>query len=112
MFEQAELIVVTTAHNLDEVREYLPEFAARYALAEEFLTEVLALLPIDVYSEEEYASEVAAAKRFMGGRDDDDIALAALALKLRIPIWSNDRDYENFAYGTFTTAMLLKALGV
>jgi predicted nucleic acid-binding protein len=112
VFGNAELIVVTTEHNLDEVREYAPEFAARYGLPEELLLKVLGVLPIDVYAEDEYASELARASQLLGGRDDDDIALAALALKLRIPIWSNDRDYQNFTHGVFTTARLLKTLGV
>ena len=39
-------------------------------------------------------------------------ALAALALKLRVPIWSNDRDYARFVYGQYTTAQLLNVLAV
>lgn len=112
MFENATLVVVTTEQNIAEVREYVPEFAARYHLPEEVLLDVLELLPVTVYSEHEYAEEVAAASRLVGERDRDDVALAALALKLRIPVWSNDRDYEGFPTGVFTTATLLKMLGM
>ena len=111
VFENTELIVVTTEANIAEVREYVPEFAARYDLPEELLLEVLALLPVTVYAEHEYASELAAARRLLSQRDEDDVALAALALKLGIPVWSNDRDYEDFPNGVFTTAVLLKVLG-
>lgn len=58
-----------------------------------------------------YESKLATARRMMGGRDEDDIALAALALKMEVPIWTNDRAYENFPHGMITTAALLKVLG-
>jgi predicted nucleic acid-binding protein len=112
VFSTEELIVVTTEQNVAEVREYVPEFAARYDLPEEILVEVLELLPIVIYAEREYAGQIVAARRLLAGRDEDDVALAALALHLRIPIWSNDRDYEGFPTGVITTAVLLKTLGV
>jgi predicted nucleic acid-binding protein len=85
-------------------------FAKRYVLPEDLLLQSLALLPIEVHSERRYSSELPAARRLLASRDPDDIALAALALKLQIPIWSNDRDYEHFPLGSFTTAQLLKIL--
>ena len=112
VFQTAELIVVTTEHNVAEVREYVPEFAARYELPEELLLETLSLLPISVYAAQEYAAQLQAARALLAKRDEDDVALAALALTLRIPIWSNDRDYENFPTGVLTTATLLKVLSV
>lgn len=112
VFENAELIVVTTEQNVAEVKEYVPEFAARYELPEELLLEILALLPITVYAEQQYADKVPTARQLLAARDEDDVALAALALKLEIAIWSNDRDYEHFPTGVYTTATLLKILGV
>lgn len=112
VFEAPELIVVTTEQNVAEIREYVPYFAARYLLPEEVLLEVLELLPVRVYAEHEYAGALEAARRLLGDRDEDDVALAALALTLGIPIWSNDRDYEHFPNGVFPTARLLKALGM
>ena len=112
VFASTTLIVVTTEKNIEEVREYVPEFAARYQLPDELLIEVLELLPITIYAEREYADQVNAARRLLADRDEDDVALAALALHLRIPIWSNDKDYEAFPTGTLTTAKLLKILGV
>ncbi|MCU1350576.1 MAG: PilT protein domain protein [Acidobacteria bacterium] len=111
VFADSDLIVVTTEANIAEVKEYVPEFAARYALPEELLLETLEVLPVTVYAEPEYRDELPAARRLLAKRDEDDIALAALALTLGIPIWSNDRDYEHFPNGAWTTAMLLKALG-
>lgn len=112
VFENTELVVVTTEQNVAEVKEYVPEFAARYEIAEEMLLEVLELLPITVFAESHYADQVDAARALLAERDEDDVALAALALKLSTPIWSNDRDYENFPTGVFTTATLLRALGM
>ena len=112
VFENAELIVVTTEQNVAEVREYVPEFAARYKLPEELLLEILELLLITVYAERQYADKVPAARQLLAERDEDDVALAALALKLEIAIWSNDRDYQHFPTGVYTTATLLKILGV
>lgn len=91
---------------------YIPEFAARYDIPEVRLLEVLALLPVTVYGEDEFAPGLEKARGLMAARDEDDIALAALALTHQIPIWSNDRDYEGFPTGVFTTAQLLKSLGL
>jgi predicted nucleic acid-binding protein len=110
VFQNQELIVVTTEHNLDEVREYVPYFAARYKLPEELLLETLEFLPVQVYAEHEYAGQLSAARRLLADRDEDDVALAALALTLGVPIWSNDRDYETFPHGVLSTATLLKIL--
>ena len=110
VFTKPGLIVVTTEHNIAEVREYLPKFAERYDLPLQVLLEVLELLPITVYAEPEYADEIAAAHELMAHRDPDDVVLAALALYLQIPIWSNDRDYEYYPLGVITTAKLLKML--
>jgi len=112
VFERADLIVVTTAVNRAEVEEYLPEFAQRYSLAEDLLHETLLLLPVEWYDADEYGSHVDQAHRFIGDRDEDDVPLAALAMKLAIPVWSNDRDFEDFPHGVFTTAKLLKILGM
>jgi predicted nucleic acid-binding protein len=112
VFTHPELIVVTTEHNIAEVEEYIPKFAARYGVPEELLIQVLEVLPVLVVPASEYAGELPAAEEFIAHRDKDDVELAALALRLRIPIWSNDRDYESFAYGTYTTAQLIAVLQV
>jgi predicted nucleic acid-binding protein len=74
------------------------------------LLQTLEVLPITVVAESEYSDQLPAARRVIGDRDEDDVPLAALALKLGIPIWSNDRDFEDFPTGVFTTATLLKVL--
>jgi predicted nucleic acid-binding protein len=112
VFDRLELQVVTTEENLVEVREKLPQFAARYGIAEEELFHSLALLPVTTYVKRQYASHVFEARSLLAARDPDDVPLAALALKLGIPIWSNDRDFDDFPTGIYSTAKLIKVLGV
>jgi predicted nucleic acid-binding protein len=107
-----DLVVVSTLHNKAEIEEYIPEFAARYGIEEELILETLALLPVEFHAEGAYVQSLPEARAFLGERDPDDVALAALALTLEVAIWSNDRDYEGFRFGVYTTARLLKALGV
>lgn len=108
----SELLVVTTEDNAAEVREYLPEFAKRYGVSEESLLEAFELLPIEVLGKRQYSTHLFEARSLLAERDADDVPLAALALKLGIPIWSNDRDFDDFPTGNFSTAKLLKVLGV
>jgi predicted nucleic acid-binding protein len=46
----------------------------------------------------------------MSGKDQDDVELLALALRMKIPVWTNDRDFRNTGVQTYTTAQLLKLL--
>jgi len=104
--------VVTCEAILVEVRQYLPMMAEKYTLSLEKLERELKLLPLEVLPEAAYRSALAEARRFLGRRDPDDIALAALALKLEIPVWSNDRDFEELPLIVYPTARLLKVLGL
>jgi len=45
-------------------------------------------------------------------RDPDDAELLALALHFKVPLWSNDNDFEDCGVEWFTTAELLRKLGV
>jgi predicted nucleic acid-binding protein len=40
------------------------------------------------------------------------VDLLALALHLKLPIWSNDNDFEDAGVEWYTTAQLLKTLGI
>ena len=44
------------------------------------------------------------AQRRIGDRDPEDADVLALALHLRVPVWSNDRDFERTGVERYTTA--------
>ena len=106
------LRVVTTEANLAEVQAYLPSMSDAYGLDLLEVQEALAALPMRIYNARWYRSRIPEARRYLQDRDPDDVALAALALKLQIPIWSNDRDFEDMPIEIYPTAKLLKALGL
>jgi predicted nucleic acid-binding protein len=113
VFERApKLLVATTQANLAEIQTYLPHMAEAYRLDLVEVQEAFGALPIKLYSERYYRSSLPQARRYLQGRDPDDVALAALALKLQIPIWSNDRDFEGLPLALYPTARLLKVLGI
>ena len=110
VFSQGGLEIVTTEFNLAEVAEYLPRLAARWRIPVETYQATLGMLPLVSFPESGYVSRMEEAKGLIA--DPDDIHLAALALKLGVPVWSNDRDFERFPGGVYTTARLLKVLGL
>lgn len=112
VFERTpKLFVVTTEANLAEVQAYLPSMAQAYGLDLVEVQEALTALPIKLYTESQYRSRLPQARKYLQERDPDDVALAALALTLQIPIWSNDRDFQDLPIETYPTAKLLKVLG-
>jgi len=112
VFHESNLVVVTTEAILHEVRKYLGGLSRKYERDPTESEKALGLLPIEVYGELDYRSHLPEATRYLAKRDPDDIALAALALKLSIPIWSNDKDFRVVPVALYPTAKLLKVLGL
>jgi predicted nucleic acid-binding protein len=112
VLQKTGFLVVTTEENIAEVVKYLPKFVNRSGLSEETLRHILAALPIEIFAKSAYTTHIFEARSLLGERDPDDVPLAALALKLNIPVWSNDRDFDNFPTGVYSTAKLIKVLGV
>ncbi|MBI5057948.1 MAG: PIN domain nuclease [Nitrospirae bacterium] len=110
VFLKEDIDFVTTQFNIDEVREYLGVIAEQYGISEEILESQLKLLPIKIYPQHSYEDFIQKASRKLSGRDEDDIELLALAMKLKVPVWSNDRDFKHSGIEVFTTAKLLKIL--
>ncbi len=110
--ERPDILVVTTRVTIGEVRWHLPEFAERYRLDVAELHNAVDRLPVVRYGPIKYRSHLDEARRYLGHRDPDDVALAALALKLDIPVWSNDNDFRELPLTVYTTAALLRALGM
>ena len=106
----AVIEIYTTEHTLGEVRKYLPEFARRYHLTLEAVEQEINELPMEIMPKAYYAEKLAEAGALMRSIDPNDIDVAALALKLAAPVWSNDDDFKSFPLGRYTTAELLKFL--
>jgi predicted nucleic acid-binding protein len=55
---------------------------------------------------------MAEARRLIEWRDPDDVEILALTLQLKVPLWSNDNDFEGCGIERLTTAELLRTLGI
>lgn len=101
---------ITTAFTLGEVQEYATELARTKGLSIDVVLLATATLPVTVVERDVYADLLSEAKRRIGPRDPDDAEVLALALHLKLPLWSNDRDFEGTGVERFTTAQLLRKL--
>lgn len=106
------LEVFTTEPTLAEVEEYALVLAEKKKLRPDLVLLAVAALPVTVVGQAAYSKSLARAVRRIGRRDPDDAELLALALQFRIPVWSNDRDFEKVGVELFTTEALLSHLGI
>ncbi len=104
--------VFTPAAAYDEVVEYLPSLAEKKRLDLDTLLLAFAALPVTVVERSEYEDKLPTARRRIGKRDPDDVDVLALALDLKLPVWSNDNDFEDTGVEWHTTAELLNMLGI
>ena len=86
-------------------QEYLPDLAHRRGWpAEQGLTLLARVCDwIEVVDNALYAAFEASARERMAGRDEDDWPVAAVALALDSPIWTEDRDFFGAGIATWTT---------
>ena len=92
---------------LTEVRGYLPHVALKIGVETTILEFALDLLPLSPYPARTYRQSIAEARRRIGKRDPKDVDVLALTLHLGLPLWSNDRDFEEAGIEYLTTARLL-----
>ena len=104
--------LATTLVTLAEVREHLDTLARKYRTRPGLLQSRLEALNVRVYGPRKYRSHLPQALGRIGDSDPDDVDLLALALRLEIPLWTNDRDFEGCGSQTYTTAGLLRKLGI
>jgi len=102
--------IVTTEFNVSEVREYIGVIAEKYSLSEEILESQLKLLPLLIYQQKIYADFLDKASNRLAESDVDDVELLALSLKLKVPVWRNDRHFQHSGIEVYSTAKLLKIL--
>ncbi len=67
-------------------------------------------MPIDWKPSAEYEDQREEAEKRIAARDPDDWPTIALALKLGLPIWSQDKDHDDAGIEVFTTGDLLDTL--
>lgn len=102
--------VHATRFNAAEVEEYLPHLAGKYRLPEDLVRLQWGLLPVILHADSEYAERLPNAVEKLRKRDPEDAHALALAWTLRLPLWSNDRDFEGQDVERYPTARLLHAL--
>jgi predicted nucleic acid-binding protein len=104
--------VVTTATVFAEVEEYAAVLGRKKKLSLETLLLAVASLPVSIVAREIYAGAIPKARKRIGKRDPDDVELLALALHFKVPLWTNDNDFEGCGLEWFTTAALLRRLEI
>ena len=109
-FESAIREFAVPERVIGEVQRYLPRLALKLGAKQAFLEYSLELLPLRAYPARRYARAVSEARARIEGRDPTDVDVLALALHLDVPLWSNDRDFEDTGVSRFTTAELLTVL--
>ena len=92
---------------ITEIRAFLPQLALKVGVATTTLESALDLLPLRSYAARIYRQHLAEAKRRIGKRDPDDVDVLGLTLHLGLPLWSNDRDFDEPGIEFLTTAQLL-----
>jgi predicted nucleic acid-binding protein len=110
VFTRTDLIVSTTEEAFEEIHEHVEELAELYKLDVDTLHVAVEVLPVERYSESDYISHLTEARKLIDQRDPDDAHIVALALKLGVPIWSNDGDFRGLPIVVHTTAQVLKIL--
>jgi predicted nucleic acid-binding protein len=106
-----KLIFITTEYTTWEVKKYIPEMSVDTGVPESELFYAFDCFPIISTPPEVYDGKRQHAENLISHRDPKDVDILALALKLNIPIWTNDRDFDNLPeIKTFTTAAMLAKL--
>jgi predicted nucleic acid-binding protein len=104
--------VLTSETVFAEVEEYAAILGQKRKIPEEAVMLAVASLPVSIVVHEVYARSIAQARKQIEKRDPDDVEILALTLHFKVPLWSNDNDFEGCGVERFTTAELLKRLGV
>lgn len=100
----------TTAWTITEVTKYIPHFAAKTGADEETFHRGLKVFPLIVHVLDEYQDEMPeAAQRIT---DPKDVELLALARKLELGVWTNDKHFDTDQAGVpiYRTAELFAML--
>lgn len=97
---------------LGEVQEYAIILAPKRRMHFDQVLLAVAALPVTVVERAVYTNSMSQARRLVGKRDPDDVDILALALHTGFALWSNDNDFEESGVEWYTTAELMKRLGI
>ena len=103
--------ILTTEDTFAEVQEYGVELARKRRLSLDSMLLGIAALPVTIVERNLFATKMPEARRRIGRRDPEDVEILALALHVRLPLWSNDSDFADAGVEWYTTAELLQELG-
>jgi predicted nucleic acid-binding protein len=108
LFFESDIIEFAVADTaIEEVRRYLPKMAEKLGVSLDFISYALDLLPLTICSPKIYRRSLKGARIHIGHRDQGDVEILALALALKRPLWTNDKDFGATTVQTLTTAELL-----
>jgi predicted nucleic acid-binding protein len=93
-----------------EIARHIPRLASKRDLDPALLFAALQVMPIDWQAASEYAAHREEAEKRIADRDPDDWPTVALALKLELPVWTQDKDHTDARIEVLTTGDLLDAL--
>jgi predicted nucleic acid-binding protein len=105
-----EIELSTPEATFAEIQEYALILARKRRLPLDTMLLALAALPVSVVEREVYADALPQARKRIAQRDPDDVDVLALALHMRVPLWTNDNDFEGTGIEWYTTAELLRKL--
>src|SRR5262249_33995029 len=110
VFTDFHIVIHVAQFNADEVADYLPLMATKYHLQLELVELQWKLLSLRVHPLSDYDARLQPAIDDMKQRDPEDAHALALARSLDLPLWSNDKDFQNAKVECYSTARLLKLL--
>jgi predicted nucleic acid-binding protein len=96
IFTEFGLTIHVAEFSADEVVEYLPSMAQKYAIPGELIKMQWWLLAVQQHPAHVYRRAFLQAAADLAQRDLKDAHALALARTLKLPLWSTDRDLHGF----------------
>jgi len=93
-----------------EIARHIPALAAKRGLDASLMFAALGVMPVEWKPASAYDHYRAEAEARIAARDPNDWPTVALAVQLSLPVWSQDRDFEDAGVEVLTTGELLDAL--
>jgi len=90
-----------------EIARHIPRLADKRKLDPALLLAALQVMPIEWKAASVYEYHHDAAESRIAARDPDGWSTLALALKLDVPIWTQDKDFSDAGVEVVTTGELL-----